>query len=60
MTQIFITIAVLMLLVLIMSVGMIFKGRPMRKSCGGIMGGDKSECGVCSGGEEPEKCPEDD
>jgi hypothetical protein len=60
MIQILFTIALLMFLVLIMSVGMIFKGRPMRKSCAGIVGGDKSECGVCSGGEEPESCPDDE
>jgi hypothetical protein len=59
MSQIILTISVLLFLVVIMSVGMIFKGIPMRKSCGGILGGDKSECGVCSGGEEPENCPDE-
>jgi hypothetical protein len=58
MTQIALASGLLMVLVTLMSVGMIFKGRPLKKNCGGIVGGDKSDCGVCDGGEEPEKCPE--
>lgn len=58
MTQMALTAGTLMFLVLIMSVGMIFKGRPMRKSCGGILGGDTSDCAICDGGSEPENCPD--
>jgi hypothetical protein len=58
MTQIFLASSFMCAFVLIMSVGLIFKGRPLRKSCGGIVGGDKSECGICHGGDEPENCPE--
>lgn len=56
--QIIATALMLLVLVFIMSIGMIVKGRPMRKSCGGIAGSDKSECLVCDGGEEPESCPD--
>jgi|SaaInlStandDraft_1057018.scaffolds.fasta_scaffold05318_7 hypothetical protein len=58
MTQIALAAGTLMFLVLIMSVGMIFAGRPLQKSCGGIMGGDKSECAICDGGENPDNCPD--
>lgn len=56
--QIIATSVILLVLVFMMSIGMIIKGRPMRRSCGGIAGGDKSECLVCDGGEDPENCPD--
>jgi len=58
MVQIALTASTLLFLVLIMSVGMIFAGRPMRKSCGGLIGGDQSECNICDGGDNPENCPD--
>lgn len=56
--QFLVTAGLLLVLVLLMSIGMIIKGRPMRRSCGGIAGGDSSECAICDGGEKPENCPE--
>lgn len=55
--QIIATAAMLLFLVFIMSIGMIVKGRPMRRSCGGLGGADKSDCLICDGGDEPENCP---
>jgi hypothetical protein len=58
MTQVILSATVMCCIVLVMSVGLIFKGKPMQKSCGGIIGSDKSECGICHGGDEPENCPD--
>lgn len=57
MTQVLITASLLLILMALMSVGMVFKGRPLRRSCGGI-GGDDKECPVCDGGTRPEECRE--
>ncbi len=59
MKQILITNAIFLVLVLIMSISVIFKGRALKKSCGSIAS-DSSDCLVCDKGEAPDKCVEED
>lgn len=53
MTIVFIVFVIMLLLVLAMSVGVLFAGKPIKGSCGGLSAiGMKSACDVCSGKDE--------
>ena len=56
--QVVIPIIVMMLLFAMMAVGLIFKGRPLAKSCGGVSAEEIHECLICDGGKKPEQCPD--
>ena len=55
----FITLAVLLLVVVGMSVGAIFRDKPLKGSCGGVgaaLGEKDYTCEIC--GDDPNKCEE--
>lgn len=39
----------------LMAVGLIFRGRPFVRGCGGT--GKESDCNLCEGGKKPDNCP---
>lgn len=50
MTIVFVVFAFMLLMVLVMSVGVMIGGKPIKGSCGGLSAiGMKSACDVCSG-----------
>ncbi len=50
MSIVLVVFAVMLLIVLVMSVGVMFAGKPISGSCGGLSAiGMKSACDVCSG-----------
>lgn len=59
MAMFFVTLAVLLLVVLGMSLGAIFRNKPLKGSCGGVgaaLGETDYTCDIC--GDDPNKCDE--
>lgn len=53
------TFAVLILVILAMSIGVIVSNKPIKGSCGGLGSlGLKEDCPICGGEKETEKLPE--
>ncbi len=58
MTLFLLTFAVILLIVIGMSVGVIFANKPIKGSCGGMAAlGIDQECDICGG--DPKKCEEE-
>lgn len=58
MTLFLLTFAVILLIVIGMSVGVIFANKPIKGSCGGMSAlGVDTECDICGG--DPKKCEEE-
>ncbi|WP_211828866.1 (Na+)-NQR maturation NqrM [Kistimonas asteriae] len=60
MTVMLLTFALLILVILAMSIGVIFANKPIKGSCGGLGSlGLKEDCPICGGGDKAaEKLPE--
>lgn len=53
MSIVFVVFLIMLFIVLAMSVGVLFAGKPIKGSCGGLSAiGMKSACDVCSGKDE--------
>ncbi len=53
MSIVVVVFAIMLFIVLVMSVGVMFAGKPIKGSCGGLSAiGMKSACDVCSGKDE--------